>query len=255
MVSARFISQALRLSVEWHEENRSTVIDSEGRNIRFIDGSDRMYINGRVVPMYNAYGQRITAQVIDDRMFIPLRTLGYALDMPVRWNSYTRTAYLYDTDRYNFAQNDNFEIDIIGTPIGEYAISRLTRFVNGNSVGYLHTSDVVLDAPAWLSEESSAMIPLRFVSYGLNFGVYRDGSTQSATIDANGLRIDFRANYGYVYINGHRTPIRNVLGETVYPTIQDGRMFVPFRMLGDILNMPVAWNPYTLTAYLYAVSR
>jgi len=60
-----------------------------------------------------------------------------------------------------------------------------------------------------------------------------DETAQTAIIDPQGLNISFVEDNDVRLING--------------------RMFLPLRVLGERLKMPVGWNPNTSTAYMYVV--
>lgn len=60
--------------------------------IQFTDGSNIMNVDGNLIPM--EYG--VTAEIKDDRMYVPFRALGQALGIDVTWDEANRTAI------YNF---------------------------------------------------------------------------------------------------------------------------------------------------------
>ena len=173
--------------------------------------------------------------------------------MPVNWNAYTNTAYLYALAE-GVEMRTAFEIDVVRTPIASMNINNMLRYNNGGSVKLSHASTIYGDTYTWLSEVDSTMVAIRFLAYSLNFDVLWDAGERTATIDPSGRNIEFTIGSSFVSIDGNIKQMLNGRGEPVRATIVDDRIFVPLRALGDILNMPVAWNEHTRNAYLYVVN-
>lgn len=104
MVPLRFVSLALGVDSEkvtdadntskiaWDANSKTaTILYAAGNGqkiIQFQAGSNIMVVDGTSIPM--EYG--VTAEITDDRMFVPFRALGQALGVPVDWDAETRTA-------------------------------------------------------------------------------------------------------------------------------------------------------------------
>ena len=115
-------------------------------------------------------------------------------------------------------------------------------------------------APYIQTASNSTMVPLRFVTVALgvdsdNVGsadesqkVTYDPNTKTATIfyDTSAGRkiIQFQAGSNIMKIDGTEVPMEN----GVKAEIVDGRMFVPFRAIGNALNVQVSWDAETRTA-------
>lgn len=56
--------------------------------IQFTAGSNIMIVNGAQIPMENG----VKAEIVDGRMFVPLRAIGTAINVNVGWDADTRTA-------------------------------------------------------------------------------------------------------------------------------------------------------------------
>lgn len=123
----------------------------------------------------------------------------------------------------------------------EVSVGSKTIKVNGKSVE--------IDAPAYIQKSSaSTMIPLRAVSQGVVGSedcVQWQADTKTAIITYSGNEVRFTAGSNTAYINGKAVPMAN----GVKAEIQDSRMFVPFRALGEALGANVTWNGNTKTAY------
>lgn len=65
-------------------------------NVKFYRNTDRpsLYIDGEKFPITNSYGQVIEPININGRIFLPIRSLGQALDKNVAWDGKTRTVIL-----------------------------------------------------------------------------------------------------------------------------------------------------------------
>jgi hypothetical protein len=132
-------------------------------------------------------------------------------------------------------------------------VYRLQRQIDNNTVTYTRIFDIPCDVYGWISEHDATMIPLRFVSYALDLDVHWDGEARIATIDRYGMNIQFAPNATYALVNGEPFPIRNGRGEPIEAVLQQGRIFVPLRTLGEILHLPVYWNPHARYAHLCIV--
>lgn len=106
---------------------------------------------------------------------------------------------------------------------------------------------ISLDVPAYIQPESqSTLVPLRAVSeaFGGDNAVQWNANTKTATITYNGKVVEFTANGDYMKINGKE----RIMPDNIKAEITYGRMFVPFRLLGEAMGLDVSWNANTKTA-------
>jgi hypothetical protein len=75
-------------SVSWDADTKTATIIAKGKVISFTVGSDVAYINNK--PMIMEHG--VKAEISSNRLYIPFRVLGKALDVDVDWNEETKTA-------------------------------------------------------------------------------------------------------------------------------------------------------------------
>ena len=108
---------------------------------------------------------------------------------------------------------------------------------------------VAVDVPAYIQTSSqSTMIPLRIVSeaFGGDDSVAWDSNTKTATVKYNGTTVSFTSGSNVYIKNGEEVGI--LMSSGVQAEIKDGRMFVPFRALGEALGLDVSWEPNSKTA-------
>ncbi len=74
--------------VEWDANTKTAYIYAGENIISFTAGSDIMKIGNRSIKMSNG----VKAEIKNERMYIPFRALGEALDVDVKWNAETKTA-------------------------------------------------------------------------------------------------------------------------------------------------------------------
>lgn len=120
---------------------------------------------------------------------------------------------------------------------------------------------VEMDAAAYIQTASnSTMVPLRFVTLALGVDqaavtdadnsskIAWDASTKTATIiysaGSQQKIIQFTAGSPEMVVDGVKITMEN----GVVAEIVDGRMYVPFRALGQALGVPVTWDAETRTA-------
>lgn len=118
-----------------------------------------------------------------------------------------------------------------------------------------------MDVAAYIQTSSnSTMVPLRFVTLALGVDqasmtdadntskIAWDANTKTATIfyaAGSGQKIiQFQAGSAQMKVDG----VEITMDNGVVSEIVDGRMFVPFRALGQALGVPVSWNADTRTA-------
>lgn len=124
------------------------------------------------------------------------------------------------------------------------------------------SSDIVIDdmvysvdgAPYIQESSSSTLVPLRFVSLAICGGsvtnadesetISWDAETKTAIIDTGDNVVEFTAGSDYYVIDGKSYALEN----GVKAEITDGRMYVPFRVLGNALGAEVSWDAETKTA-------
>ena len=124
----------------------------------------------------------------------------------------------------------------------------------GSNILNVNEEEFILDAIPYIQQSSgSTMIPLRAVSLALSDGyngagsiniVSWDANTKTAIINYKGKRLEFMANADYVISDGEKITMDN----GVYSEIANGRMFVPFRALGEAFGIEVNWDSATWTA-------
>lgn len=109
-------------------------------------------------------------------------------------------------------------------------------------------------APYIQADSNSTMVPLRFVAIAIAGGnvenadssniITWDAVTKTATIAAGSKSVVFTAGAGTYTVNGNTLNISN----QAVAEIVDGRMFVPFRTIGEALGADVSWDADTKTA-------
>ncbi len=127
-------------------------------------------------------------------------------------------------------------------------------YIGSNSV-VVGDNSYTIDAVPYIHVSSnSTLVPLRFVATAILgddienadnssiIGWNAETKTASVTVDDN--VIQFTANSNIMNINGNSVSMDN----GVVAEITDGRMFIPFRDLGEALGVDVDWDSDTKTA-------
>ncbi|MDR2650679.1 MAG: copper amine oxidase N-terminal domain-containing protein [Clostridiales bacterium] len=113
-----------------------------------------------------------------------------------------------------------------------------------------------MDAAAYISPTSnSTMVPVRFVANAFGLGndqiIWNDIS-KTTTIDAPDKVIEFTLNSSTMKVNGSPVKMLSPDGKEVKAEIKtvngSGRMYLPFRVLGEGLGVSVDWDSQTRTA-------
>ncbi|MDO4299914.1 MAG: copper amine oxidase N-terminal domain-containing protein [Clostridia bacterium] len=161
---------------------------------------------------------------------------------------------LFEEDGFEFKNylevvTDTTTLDgVVEVTIGEKSIKMDGKTVDMDVAAYIQTSS------------NSTMVPLRFVTLALGVDqanandadnsskIAWDANTKTATIfyaAGSGQKIiQFQAGSATMTVDG----VGITMDNGVVAEIVDGRMFVPFRALGQALGVPVSWDAETRTA-------
>lgn len=139
----------------------------------------------------------------------------------------------------------------VQTKVNESANNRVAVSI-GSRVMTVNGTGQEIDAAPYIQEGGYTLIPLRAVSIALADGysgngsiniVSWDGSTKTAIINYRGKTVSFKAGSSVMVSDGEEKAITGGI-----PEITQGRMFVPFRVLGEELSAEVSWIAETKTA-------
>ena len=109
-------------------------------------------------------------------------------------------------------------------------------------------------APYIQAESNSTLVPLRFAAIAISGGnvenadtssiISWDPNTKTAAVKAGKKTVSFTAGSNAMITDGKPSPMEN----DVKAEIKDGRMYIPFRALGNALGVKVEWDADTKTA-------
>ncbi|GEM_PF-2277762 len=198
-------------------------------------------------------------------------------NIPIREN-YTFTKWYTDkecTKEYDFknAVNKSFtlyagwtknELDVNNTKktVTENKIEETTvdnykkiKVTIGDIYADVNGINFEMDVAPYIQPSSnSTLVPLRFVTVALldlsakdadkSNVISWDANTKTASVHMQRGDIEFTAGSNKYIVNGRTQEMPN----GVNAEITDGRMFIPFRALGEALNVEVDWEAETKTA-------
>lgn len=165
-------------------------------------------------------------------------------------------------DDFMMFEEDGFEFDnYLEIITDNITLDGEVRVTIGENKLVMDGEEVEMDAAAYIQTSSnSTMVPLRFVTLALGVDqeavtdadnsskIAWDATTKTATIIyAAGSQqkiIQFTAGSPNMVVDG----VSITMEYGVVAEIVDGRMYVPFRALGQALGVPVTWDAETRTA-------
>ena len=160
-------------------------------------------------------------------------------------NENTETTSYQESTTNNTSSNNSEDTNISNNTV-KVTIGQKNVIVNGQTMDM----DV---APYIQPSSNSGLVPLRFVTVALG----SDNISSKVEWDANsktvviyygsGFKqkiIQFQADSNIMVVDGKKINMEN----GVKAELKDGRMFVPFRMLGNALGVSVDWDSNTKTA-------
>ena len=125
--------------------------------------------------------------------------------------------------------------------------SKSVQLQVGSKVATVNGSTVALDTPAYINKSNNSVyVPLRFVSVALvgEDNMMWDANTKTVAIFKDNKSIKFTVGNNNMIIDGKSIN----MGNSIVPELKEGRVFVPFRPLGEALGMNVNWDGNTKTA-------
>ena len=142
-----------------------------------------------------------------------------------------------------FDVNEGFKfagyLNVDGSASGEPVLTKKVEVTIGEKNVVMDGEKVDTDVAAYIQASSnSTMVPLRVVALAL--GV--DAANAANPDETNAVNWD--ANSNNMNVNGSTIAMAN----GVTAEITDGRMFVPFRALGQAFGVSVSWDADTKTA-------
>ena len=201
----------------------------------------------RSVP-YGAYSLGMGGQAV-------INNYNKSLNSNIPTNAASGNEFLMFTDTTSYYAFKEY-INVV-TSTG--TLDSVVKVTVGEKTISMNGTEAQMDvAPYIQAASNSTMVPLRFVSVALGVDdatkpdessrVSYDPNSKIATIyfgsGANQKLIQFQAGSNKMTINGTAIGMEN----GVVAEIKDGRMFVPFRALGQALGVNVSWNADTRTA-------
>lgn len=167
-------------------------------------------------------------------------------------NGYTATANTEATTEITTDEETTVEEATEETT--EAVLSDVRVTIGENSVVINGEGYAVDAAPYIQAQSNSTLVPLRFMALAIAGGsvedadnsdsVVWDSTTKTASIIYDGKVIEFTAGSNIMTVGGRTQAMDN----SVAAEIKEGRMFVPFRALGEALGVDVEWDSDTKTA-------
>ena len=174
----------------------------------------------------------------------------------VKKESTTETTTTETTTRTSVKSNR--ETTTEATTIGKHDTVKKHKKIKvsiGSDVINVDNSKHKMDAKPYIQPNSdSTLVPLRFVAIALQGEdtenadksklIVWNGDDKTATLNINGKIIVFTVGSEYMSING----IDKALGNNAKAEIKGGRMYIPFRALGEAMGVSVEWDAETKSA-------
>lgn len=130
-------------------------------------------------------------------------------------------------------------------------LSQEVSVTKGSSYYTVNGQQVSMDAAAYISPASnSMMVPIRFVANAFGIAddqILWDDSKKAVTIVAPNKTLQFTSNSDIMNINGVPTTMMSMDTPPlpVKAEIQNSRMYIPFRPLGQAFGVTVDWDDST----------
>jgi len=122
----------------------------------------------------------------------------------------------------------------------------IIRVSVGSNVIYRSHGDSWIETPmdttAFMSDEGSVMVPVRFLNYALGHDVQWDAENSLATISSETTTVSITPGETAMTVNGVDTTITDSLGNAVSAYLENDRIFLPMNALGDAFDLEYRWS-------------
>ena len=116
MVPLRTVSNALGANTEWNEADRSATVTKDERQIYIKANDSKAYVNGYEEALDSS------AEIKNDRIFVPLRFISEIFNSDVKWESTLRCVILKKSTAYLYAYTGKTEL-LSGIPVSKVTYS------------------------------------------------------------------------------------------------------------------------------------
>jgi len=146
-------------------------------------------------------------------------------------------------------------VDMLEELIQTLLINDIIRIPMGGSVIYrgdgINWTEIPMDTTAFISEQGSIMIPLRFLTYALREDVQWESSSTLATLSSPAGNILVVPGQTEMTINGSSATIVDRFGNVVAASLRNDRIMIPMSALGSAFNIEYRWDPIAQEAVFY----
>ena len=88
MVPVRFISEELKLNVDWNEKTRTVIIQDQNQKAELVIGSDNVKKDNANIKLESP------AEIRNGRTFVPVRAIAEIFNSEVQWDQVTKTVII-----------------------------------------------------------------------------------------------------------------------------------------------------------------
>ena len=110
LISVRYAAEIFGYNLEWNDSAKTAVLSKENQKLSFKSGYDFIVSNNNPTKLNGK------AEIIDGRMFVPIRALAECLNLNVKWNGAAKNISLVEPEKMLYEDND--ESIYILTPDG-----------------------------------------------------------------------------------------------------------------------------------------
>jgi hypothetical protein len=90
LVPFRAIAESLKAQVVWNAEDKSVIVIKQDIEVKLVIGSNTAFVNEQEVTL------DVSAQIIGNRVVVPLRFLSESLKTVVKWEPTTKSIVVYE---------------------------------------------------------------------------------------------------------------------------------------------------------------
>lgn len=100
LISVRYAAEIFGYNLEWNDSAKTAVLSKENQKLSFKSGYDFIVSNNNPTKLNGK------AEIIDGRMFVPIRALAECLNLNVKWNGAAKNISLVEPEKMLYEDND-----------------------------------------------------------------------------------------------------------------------------------------------------
>ena len=234
LIPARVVSEQLGAQVKWLKAKNTVQITKGKSVIELAVGAKQVKVSGKTVQIDSP------VQIINSRIYVPLRFIGESLGATVSWDKKANTASIKAKSQTTAIKQTTVKpvTPVPAVASDEIATTAVPKLIVNDSIIVSESVPVIISG--------HLLIPARVVSEQLGAQVKWLKAKNTVQITKGKSVIELAVGAKQVKVSGKTVEIDSPV------QIINSRIYVPLRFIGESLGATVSWDKKANTASLKA---